>query len=167
MEPGVGVGTFAEGFVGQCGICGVLSGNSADNPFLPTSLAVWITWIIDFPSWQTEQILCLDWHAFKVFSTSLFFLIWNGMEGEAKTNKTYKKKLSGQGIKSCVRQDLPSELIQDSHFRHLWEKWWDAKWEEQSCGRMLCLKDLFVLCVTHKHRVQNVKVIDTPSLLLV
>lgn len=40
MEPGVGVGTFAEGFVGQCGICGVLSGNSADNPFLPTSLAV-------------------------------------------------------------------------------------------------------------------------------
>lgn len=40
MEPGVGVGTFAEGFVGQCGLCGVLSGNSADNPFLPTSLAV-------------------------------------------------------------------------------------------------------------------------------
>lgn len=57
---GAGVSTFAEGFVGQCSICGVPSGNSADNPFLPTSLAAWITWIIDFPSWQTKQILCLD-----------------------------------------------------------------------------------------------------------
>lgn len=39
IPTGAGVSAFAQGSVGQCSICGVPSGNSADNPFLPTSLA--------------------------------------------------------------------------------------------------------------------------------
>lgn len=83
-----------------------------------------------------------------------------------KPTKLAPKNCQGGTKKRFVRQALPSELIQDSHFRYLWEQWWGAKREEQSCGRMFCLKDLFVLCVTYKHRAQNLEFSDLPCLLL-
>lgn len=86
-------------------ICGVPSGNSADSPFLPASLAAWITWIIDFSSWQTRQILCLGWHAFKVFSPPLFSLIWNVVGKRPKPTKLEKKICQGRTKK--VVSDKP------------------------------------------------------------
>lgn len=77
-----------------------------------------MTWIIDFPSWQTKQILCLDWRALIFFFPISVFphVKWCRGRGQNKQNLP-KKSCQGGTRKRFVRQAPPSELIQDNHFR--------------------------------------------------
>lgn len=112
--------------------------------------------------------LCLDLQAFKDYSPppppSLFLLIWNGNKKKSRTNQPshHPPPLPPKRKAKKILSDKPFHLTwyRIVHFRPLWEKWWNANLKEQSCGRMLCLNDLFVL--TYEHRVQNVKVANTP-----
>lgn len=162
-----GAAGFANRFMGQCGICGVPLGNSADDPFLATNLAAWIT---DFPGWETKQKYISVWiyRLLKIIPPppppSLFLLIWNGNKKKSRTNQPshHPPPLPPKRKAKKILSDKPFHLTwyRIVHFRPLWEKWWNANLKEQSCGRMLCLNDLFVL--TYEHRVQNVKVANTP-----
>lgn len=88
---------------------------------------------------------------------------WDGKRGQNQ------HKLPKKIVRVGQRQVVPDKPFHQSSSRTVISDTCGRSGEMlngRGCGRMLCLNNIFVICVTYKHRVQNLEVTDLPSLLL-